>query len=242
VYAPTNSTGTNTLFEICDGCNLGSSGQDGVSLRVIEGVGTTQITVSGTVGGAPVNLVGPGAQVMWNRVALVMNQPDDNASGEATLSLYVNGEYADSITFHGTPHVPVLPIDYLADIPATLLSSPEGTSGEVYASSVQFHATAMTPEMIAGLGSPDNGPIPANDTSVGVQPVLSASTANGLVNLSWTGSTFVLQEATDLTSGLWVDSGLPFDESEVSGDIVTTAHANPATEGPVKFYRLIYQP
>jgi hypothetical protein len=39
-----------------------------------------------------------------------------------------------------------------------------------------------------------------------------------------------------------VDSGVPFDESEVSGDIVTTAHVNPATEGPVKFYRLIYKP
>jgi hypothetical protein len=77
---------------------------------------------------------------------------------------------------------------------------------------------------------------------VGVQPVLSATMSNGIINLSWTGSTFVLQEATDLTSGLWADSGLPFDESEVSGDIVTTAHANPATDGPVKFYRLIYQP
>jgi hypothetical protein len=181
-------------------------------------------------------------QPAWNRVALVMDQPDDNASGEATLTLYVNGEFANSFVIHGTPHVPVLPIDYLSDVSATLLSSQEGTSGEVYASSVQFHATAMTAEMIAGLGSPDNGPIPANDTSVGVQPVLSASTANGIIDLSWTGSTFVLQEATDLTSGLWMDSGLPFDESEVSGDIVTTAHANPATEGPVKFYRLIYQP
>jgi hypothetical protein len=181
-------------------------------------------------------------QPAWNRVALVMDQPDDNASGEATLTLYVNGEFANSLVIHGTPHVPTLPVDYLSDVPATLLSSQEGTSGEVYASSVQFHATAMTAEMIAGLGSPDNGPLPANDTSVGVQPVLSATMSNGIINLSWTGSTFVLQEATDLTSGLWADSGLPFDESEVSGDIVTTAHANPATEGPVKFYRLIYQP
>ena len=233
VYEPTNSTGTNTLFEI-----IGSSGQDG--FRWLEATDT--LIVSGNVGGVPVILTAGANPGRWNRVALVMDQPDDNASGEATLTLYVNGEFANSLVIHGTPHVPVLPIDYLADTPPTLLSSPEGTSGELYASSIQFHAIAMTAEMIAGLGSPDNGPIPANDTSVGVQPVLSASSANGLVNLSWTGSTFVLQEATDLTSGLWVDSGLPFDESEVSGDIVTTAHANPATEGPVKFYRLIYKP
>jgi hypothetical protein len=234
IYAPTNGTGTNTLFEI------GSAGQD--SLRWLEATDT--LIVSGTVGGVP---VGPmsfnlSIQPAWNRVALVMDQPDDNASGEATLSLYVNGQFGNSLVIHGTPHVPTLPVDYLSDVPATLLSSQEGTSGEVYASSVQFHATAMTAEMIAGLGSPDNGPIPANDTSVGVQPVLSATMSNGIINLSWTGSTFVLQEATDLTSGLWADSGLPFDESEVSGDIVTTAHANPATDGPVKFYRLIYQP
>ena len=38
-------------------------------------------------------------------------------------------------------------------------------NGEFYVSSIQFHAAALTPQMIAGIGSPDNGPAPANDTS-----------------------------------------------------------------------------
>ena len=192
IYSPTNGTGTNTLFEI------GNTGQDG--LRWLEATDT--LIVSATVGGVPMTLAGGANPGRWDRVALVMDQPDDNASGEATLTLYVNGEFANSLVIHGTPHVPTIPIDWLSDVPATLLSSQEGTSGEVYASSIQFHATAMTAEMIAGLGSPDNGPLPANDTSVGVQPVLSATTANGLVYLSWTGSANVLQEAPDLNAVL----------------------------------------
>jgi hypothetical protein len=38
-------------------------------------------------------------------------------------------------------------------------------NSEFYISSIQFHADALTPQMIAGIGSPDNGPVPANDTS-----------------------------------------------------------------------------
>ena len=96
--------------------------------------------------------------------------------------------------------------------------------------------------MIAGIGSPDNGPAPANDTTVGPQPVLSATMSNGIVNLAWTGSPYVLQETTDLTSGIWVNSTLSFTESLVNGVVVTTAVANPATEGSRKFYRLIFRP
>lgn len=238
VYASSNSSGSSTLFKVAVGQGAGSG---------IVGSMTSDgaVSVTGTVGGVPVN-VGPSLvlspQPAWSRVALVVDQPDEDTLGEAALRLYVNGESAGSITFHGTPHVPVLPVDYLADIPATLLSSPEGTSGESYVSSIQFHAVAMTSEMIAGLGSPDSGPTPANDTSVGVQPVLSATTSNGIVHFTWTGSTFVLQESSDLATGVWVDSRLPFDETEADGDIVTTAHANPATEGAVKFYRLSYAP
>jgi hypothetical protein len=244
VYTPTNSAVTNTLFEIG---NLGTNGQDGLSLRAIEGVSTTQITASGTVGGEPMALVEePLAGTDFTRVALVMDQPDDNASGEATLTLYVNGEYANSISFTGVPHVPVLPISFLSGIPATLLSSPEGTSGEVYASSIQFHATAMTSEMIAGLGSPDNSPPSANDTSVGPQPALSATMSNGIISFSWIGDSYVLQEATAFSGasffGVWSESELPFTESLVAGEIVTTAVVIPATEGPSKFYRLIFSP
>ena len=233
VYSPTNSTGTNTLFEI------GSSGQD--SLRWLEATDT--LIVSGTVGGVQMIVTAGANPGRWDRVALVIDQPDDNASGEATLTLYVNGEFANSLVIHGTPHVPTIPIDYLSDVPATLLSSQEGTSGEVYASSIQFHATAMTAEMIAGLGSPDNGPLPANDTSVGVQPVLSATMSNGIINLSWTGSAYVLQEAPDLTgSSFTLEAAHNLTEIQVGADIVTTVVINPATDGPAKFYRLIYQP
>jgi hypothetical protein len=96
--------------------------------------------------------------------------------------------------------------------------------------------------MIAGIGSPDNGPAPANDTTVGPQPVLSATMSNGIVNLAWTGSPYVLQETTDLTSGIWVNSTLSFTESLVNGVVVTTAVAHPATEGSRKFYRLVFRP
>jgi hypothetical protein len=111
-----------------------------------------------------------------------------------------------------------------------------------YVSSIQFHAVAMTPQMIAGIGSPDIGPAPANDTSVGPQPMLMATLSNGIVNLTWTGSPYVLQETTDLTSGIWSSSTLSFTETQVGGGVVTSAVASPATEGSRKLYRLIFRP
>ena len=38
-------------------------------------------------------------------------------------------------------------------------------NGEFYVSSIQSHAAALIPQMIAGIGSPGNGPAPATDTS-----------------------------------------------------------------------------
>jgi hypothetical protein len=113
-------------------------------------------------------------------------------------------------------------------------------NGEFYVSSVQFHAVALTPDEIAGIGSPDTGPAPANDPSVGPQPVLSATKSNGSVSFIWAGSPYVLQETTDLTSGNWTDSALSF--TERTDGTLTTVLFNPATEGPSKFYRLIYAP
>jgi hypothetical protein len=111
---------------------------------------------------------------------------------------------------------------------------------------MQFHATAMTPEMLAGLGSLENGPIPANNTSVGLQPVLSATMSNGVVNLTWTGGPYVLQEGAsyhiDSFFDIFTECALPFTETMVGNDIVTTAVINPATEGPSRFYRLIFRP
>ncbi len=238
VYRPAGSTGTNTLF------NIGSSGQDGVRILWAE---DDRNIVSGSVGGQAFNLIAttPMPTGTWSRVAIVVDNPQDNPLEDASLTLYVNGEDAGGLTFTGTPHVPVLPgltLDWSAGNPATLFTSPAGTSGETYVAGVQFHATAMTPEMIAGFGDPDSGLMPANDTSVGIEPVLSATQANGQFNLTWTGSSYVLQETDNLISGVWVDSGIAFDETEVNGNVQTTAHANPATEGPMKFYRLIYTP
>ena len=92
------------------------------------------------------------------------------------------------------------------------------------------------------MGSPGTGPIPADDTSVGQQPVLAASQAGGSVSFSWAGSSYVLQETTSLSGGEWVDSALPFTETGINGGIMTTAVATPVTGGPVKFYRLIFNP
>jgi hypothetical protein len=105
----------------------------------------------------------------------------------------------------------------------------------------------MTSEMIAGLGSPDNGPPSANDTSVGPQPALSVTMLNGIISFSWTGDSYVLQEAATDFSGasffdVWLAAELPFTENLVAGEIVTTAVVIPATEGPSKFYRLIFSP
>ena len=108
----------------------------------------------------------------WSRVAIVVDNPQENPLDDASLTLYVNGEDAGGITFNGVPHVPVLPgltLDWSAGNPATLFTSPDGTSGETYVSSVQFHATAMTSEMIAGLGNPDSVLMPANDTAASSQ-------------------------------------------------------------------------
>jgi hypothetical protein len=180
----------------------------------------------------------------WNRLALGVDNPQDGAP--ASLSAYLNGQIL-------IPYIPcpccLLPLSGTAinwsKGPPTLLSVQSNAvspNAEFYVSGIQFHAVAMTPQMIAGMGSPDIGPAPANDTSVGPQPVLSATLSNGIVNLTWTGSPYVLQETTDLTSGIWVGSTLSFTESPVSGGVVTTAVANPATEGSRKFYRLIFRP
>jgi hypothetical protein len=174
----------------------------------------------------------------WNRVALVVDDPQDGV--DVNLSLYLNGQSVTNLTM-STPTG--LPINW-SNSPPTLLSvqtNAVSPNGEFYVSSIQFHAVAFAHQAIAGIGSPDNGPIPANETSVGPQPVLAATVSSGIVSLTWTGSPYVLQETTDLSSGVWGDSAVPFNQSVVNGAVLTTAVANPATEGPTKFYRLIFR-
>jgi hypothetical protein len=240
VYSPDSSSGTvRTLFE-----NLGSSGQDGVSLQINT---SNQLVLTGTVEGIVINWC-PGCPPpffppdAWSRVAMVVDDPNDGVA--VNISLYLNGQLAATTTQPITAE-PVSGLAITWDTntpPPTLMSSTRGNTGELYSSGIQFHAVAVGPDVIAGLGSPDNGPIPADLTDIGQPPALSVSTSNGVVSLSWTGSTYVLQETTDVTSDDWADSTLPFTEAQVNGDTVMTAVLNPITEGPAKFYRLIFAP
>jgi hypothetical protein len=237
VYAPSNSTARATLF---DSLIDGLSGQDRISLSsTYDGAGAS-LRVGGNVGGTPVNLVSqrllPAGT--WNRVALVVIHIAPDPSGtniiEMTLSLYLNGKPAGSAPGISIHNGATNRTDYI-------LATPQN-AGESYVSSIQFHGVAMTPEMIAGIGFPDDRPIRANDTSVGVSPVLSANISNGAVKVLWIGSTFLLQETRDLTRGAWMDSLLPFDQTEMNGEITTTVYVNPYLEIQVLLFRLKYSP
>jgi hypothetical protein len=246
IYEPDTSLGTpSTLFQSISCCvsNLTSGGQDGLAFTLDT---SNNLHLTGSAVGVPFDVASaaPLPVDTWSRVALVVDDPQDGVA--ITLSIYLNGQPVAGLT---VPTPVGLPINWSIS-PPTLLSrqtNDVSLNGEFYVSSIQFHAVALSPQQLAGIGSPGNGPTPANDTSVGPQPVLSATVSGGSVSISWTGSAFTLQEATDLTSGVWVDSALPFTEQAVaaggSGDTQTTATAAPATGGaPQKFYRLIFRP
>lgn len=95
------------------------------------------------------------------------------------------------------------------------------------------------------MHAPDNGPMLANNTSVGLPPLLSVSTADSLVKIVWKnddGNDFDLEETSDLSSGDWKESYLPFEQVEINGEITITADVDPVMYGPVKFYRLVLKP
>ena len=237
LYEPDTSLGTpSTLFQSLS-CCLGF-GQDGIAVTLDA---QNYLHLTGFAAGAPFDAASaaPLPVDAWDRVALVVNDPQDGVG--VSLSLYLNGQPVTNLTV-STPAG--LPINW-SNSPPTLLSvqtNAVSLNAEFYVSSIQFHAVALAPEQVAGIGSPDNGPIPANQTSVGPQPVLSATVSGGIVSLTWTGSPYVLQETTDLASGIWGDCSVSFDESVVNGAVVTTAVVDPATEGPTKFYRLVFRP
>ncbi len=241
LYEPDTSLGTpSTLFQSISCCvsNLSSGGQDGVALTLDA---ANNLHLTGSAAGVPFDV--PSAAPLpvdtWSRVAFVVDDPQDGIA--VTLSLYLNGQPVASLA---VPTSVGLPINW-SNSPPTLLSRQTNDltlNAEFYVSSIQFHAIALNPAQLAGIGSPDNGPAPGNDTSVGPQPVLSTAVSDGVVSLSWTGSPYALQETTSLVSGDWTDSALPFAESQINGNVLTTAVANPTTEGPSKFYRLIFRP
>jgi hypothetical protein len=247
IYEPDTSLGTpSTLFQSIACCvsNLSSGGQDGVGLTLDA---SNYLHIAGSASGVPFDAASaaPMAVDTWNRVALVVDNPPDG--GTATLLAVVNG--GTVIVIHPcvccvVPYA--APTLNWAVSPPTVLSAPTngaGPNGQFYVSSIQFHDIALTSDMLAGIGSPDNGPAPGNQTSVGPPPALTATMVNGAVNICWSGAPYVLQETTDLSSGAWENSELPFTESSGStGGILSTAVVTPSTSAPSKFYRLVFRP
>jgi hypothetical protein len=238
LYEPDTSLGTSsTIFQSLT-CCIGS-GQDGVALTLDA---QNYLHLTGSAAGVPFYAASTVSLPVdaWSRVALVVNDPQDGVG--VNLFGYLNGQPVASL-FVPTPVG--LPTNW-NNSPPTLLSAQTNAAApnaEFYVSSIQFHAVALISQAIASIGSPDNGPIPENQTSIGPSPVLSATVSDGVVGLSWTtGGPYRLQETTELSSGVWRYSSLPFTESLVGDQIVTTATANPAIEGPAKFYRLIFRP
>ena len=243
IYEPDTSLGTpSTLFQSIACCvsNLSSGGQDGLALTLDA---SNNLHLGGSAAGVPFDSGLPANFPVdtWNRVAFVVDDPQDGVA--VTVSLYLNGQ---SVASFAVPTPVGLPVNWSSS-PPTLLSRQTNDltlNGDFYVSSIQFSDTALSPEGVAGLGSPDEGPSPTFNTPTGttLNPALSATLSNGVVNITWSGSPYVLLETTSLSSGVWVNSMLDFTETEVNGNIVNTAVANPATQGPAKFYMLINDP
>lgn len=235
LYEPAAAAATpSILFK--NSCCLGSSGQDGVAITLDA---QNFLHLSGYAAGTPFDIASTAAMPTntWTRISMVIDDPQDGVG--INLLLYEDGQQLGSLTV-ATPSG--LPVNWNNSAP-TILSrqtTDAGLNADFFVAGIQFHAVALTAEQIAGIGSPDTGAMPADETAAGPAPVLNASVSNGVVSLSWTGSPYALQETTSLTSGDWVDSALPLVENLDGSQ--TTAIADPAVEGPMKFYRLIFRP
>jgi hypothetical protein len=244
IYEPDTSLGTpSTLFQSIACCisNLGSSGQDGVAMTLDA---SNNLHLTGSATGVPFD-TGPATNLSvdcWNRVAMVVDDPQDGVA--INLGLYLNGQQVASLN---VPTPVGLPINW-SNGPPTLFSvqtNSGSTNGEFDVASIQFYAAGLSPQGIASMGSPANGPAPTLETPTGgtENPVLTATITNGLGYLSWCGSPYVLQESTDLSTGVWTTSVLPFTETGgTNGDVTTGAILHPYVWGPSKFYRLVINP
>ena len=223
------------------------------------GPGGRRLNLSGNIDGALFDLpcftlLNPN---QWNRVALVVDGtacgsggPNMNqACGEVTFKLYLNGRLDGTITVTPENNPPSITSGSVL----TVFSSQAGTTSGLFVDSLQFHHNAFTSERMAEIGGPDSGPIAVKDPSAGLTPggaALSALPAlsvlkagGGILELSWSnvdGSDFLLEETSDLATGLWMPCLLPFSQAGMNSrqDITTTVYADPTTQGPRKFYRL----
>jgi DNA-binding beta-propeller fold protein YncE len=241
-YVPSNPTAPVTLCTIFDrwGNLIMTAAPDAA------GEGITVTITPGNLIGTPFNLVSsvPLQLGAWNRVAVVVStiafvSPSLSTSSDAVVFTgYVNGQpavYPTGVSQGGA---------YVSGgtQPLVHVITTDGTDAEVYVSSIAFFGNAMTPEMIAEIGDPNNGSIPVNDPSLSEKsPVLSVNMSPNGIDLTWdetNGGAFFLEGTSDLTSGGWKELMLPFSQMEKNGNISTTANAIPSLEGRVQFYRL----
>ena len=241
ILQPSTAAGpSGTLFE-----NLGSSGQDGVALSLdSQQVLHLTTSVAGTVADTAAPL--PLGFDAWHRVALVIDDPHDGVG--LTASAYTDGQL---VATQFVPATSGLPINW-ADAAPSLLSRQTNDlslltrqtndltqTSDFYVAAVQFHTIALPGQWVAALGATGNS-LNLTDASVAVQPTLSVIPANGLINLTWTGAAWQLQDVGDLTTGAWSNSALPFTQSQDAvGNPTTVAVLDPGAAGPQKFYRLV---
>lgn len=235
IYQPGNAVGTpTTLFQ-------SQSGPGGIVLSLDA---SNYVHVADLAGGVPADTASatPMQPATWNRLALVVSGPTAGLGGSAIA--YLNG--LNNIVAYSCPCCVLTSassVNWSSSSPIVFSGTTNEPNGELYVSSLQFHAVAMSAAMIAGLDSPDSGPAPGSDLSAPAQPpILSAVDTNGTLSLTWTGSSYDLQETTDLTSGSWAESAVPFTETLLNGNIVNSAIVNPAPGVPAKFYRLAFRP
>jgi hypothetical protein len=252
---PDGSTNPITLFSLV---NDGAGGQRTFTITVTSpsaGNSPQTITIDTGALNSPVTIPVTLATTMngtasWNRATLAVAVEDINGDGliDGIISLSVNGESVGRTTFNALEGAsgPVTITGVLiknGDQLVTVASSPDGTNGGVYVSSIAFFDYALPSATIASIGGSEIPFSPNDPSGGGMSPHLSVTkSGNGVLQFMWTGDSFDIEVATDLSKGDWESAMMPFTQSaDVTGTVTTTASTSP-TNGPTKFYRLIYEP
>ena len=248
IYQPDSALGTmNTLFATADNTNyvtnLISGGQDGLAFTLDT---SNYLHTTGYIAGQPFDAMSDTALPVdaWNRVALVVNNPQDGDN--AMVTGYLNG--TQTLTYQlctcCTLQFTNMSLNWTNGSPIIVSQATNAAqaNGDLYVSSLQFHAVALQPQVIAQMGAAGAGIQASSATLPAAAPDLSVSVSNGVVNLSWSGEGYVLEETTDLSSGVWVESQLPFTEIQNGSGVTSTVVTNNSAGRPAKFYRLVFRP